>query len=60
MLNVPLHLMIDTKPLVYWRHGDLHLFTVAPPSLLPSRYCSSPPSPPIFNPTILAVCGSAA
>lgn len=33
ILNVPLHLVIDTKPLVYWRHRDLHLFTVAPPSL---------------------------
>lgn len=32
MLNVPLHPVIDTKPLVYRHHRDLHLFfIVAPP-----------------------------
>lgn len=47
---MPLHLVIDTKPLVYRRHGDLHLFTVAPPSPLLSHFCSSPLRPPASLP----------
>lgn len=44
MLNVPLHLVIDTKPLVYRHHRDLHLFIVAPPSpLLSHLYPASLP-----------------
>lgn len=51
MLNVPLHLLIDTKPLVYRRHGDLHLFIVAPPSPLPPHLCSlsSACTPPLHS-----------
>lgn len=45
MLNVPLHLVIDTEPLVYRRHGDLHLFTTATPSPLLSHFSSSPLCP---------------
>lgn len=45
MLNVPLHLVIDTEPLVYRRHGDLHLFTTATPSPLLSHFSPSPLCP---------------
>lgn len=60
MLNVPLHLLIDTKPLVYRRHGDLHLFTVAPPFPLPSHLCSlssacAPPTLPQSSPFVVAL-----
>lgn len=49
MLNVPLHLVIDTEPLVYWRHGDLHLFTTTPPSPLLSHFCSSSLCPLLYS-----------
>lgn len=49
MLNVQLHLVIDTKPLVYRRYGDLHLFTVAPPSLLLAHLCYSPLHTPLHS-----------
>lgn len=44
MLNVPLHLVIDTKPLVYRHHRDLHHFTVAPPSLSFQFFSSASPA----------------
>lgn len=56
MLNVPLHLVIDTKPLVYRRHGDLHLFTVAPPSLLLPHLCYSPLHTPLHSHNLPCLC----
>lgn len=52
---MPLHLVIDTKPLVYRRHGDLHLFTVAPPSPLSFLFFFSVSPPTSLSQSSLSV-----